>query len=155
MTRVSISASPAGILTFVMLKILDAEHALSWDKVIMEGRKVVRPGEKSKNPGIELEADRIQNLVDADRISFVRRAQRLPNAAAVSLARVVVSTIRIRTTRGLRKAAKRDGIVDWPAASVLSYLNRSSMSWGTTSLDGLSQSFSKFCSQFFAHGRAM
>ena len=53
--------------------------------LIMEGRKVARPGEKAKNPEVELEPERIQTLMDGDRPSFVRRARRLQDAAALTL----------------------------------------------------------------------
>ena len=164
MTRVSISASPAGILTFVMLDILDAENALARDKAIMKVRQVSRPSQKPENPGIEPDADRIQTLVDGDRTSFVRRARRLQNSAAVTLK---AADVRDKACQSCQlhycypddkralEAAKRDGIVDSPAATIFPYLKRSRMFCGTTSLLGLSQSFSKFCSQFFAHGRPM
>jgi hypothetical protein len=51
----------------------------------MEGRKVARPGEKSKNPEVELQPEEIQKLLDADRPSFIRRARRLQDAAAMAL----------------------------------------------------------------------
>src|SRR5262245_17862191 len=53
--------------------------------LIMEGRKVARSGEKSKNPQVELDPEQIQKLVDGDRPSFVRRARRLQDAAAMAL----------------------------------------------------------------------
>jgi len=53
--------------------------------LIMEGRKVAKPGEKSKNPEVELEPEQIQKLLDSDRASFVRRARRLQDAAAMAL----------------------------------------------------------------------
>jgi hypothetical protein len=51
----------------------------------MEGRKVAQPGEKSKNPQVELQPEEIQKLIDGDRNSFIRRARRLQDAAALSL----------------------------------------------------------------------
>src|SRR5215510_12031162 len=53
--------------------------------LIMEGRKVAKPGEKSKNPEVELQPEQIQELVDRDRAGFVRRARRLQDAAAMAL----------------------------------------------------------------------
>jgi Cytochrome C' len=53
--------------------------------LIMEGRKVARPGEKSKNPEVELQPEQIQELLDRDRAGFVRRARRLQDAAAMAL----------------------------------------------------------------------
>jgi hypothetical protein len=51
----------------------------------MEGRLVAHPNEKSKNPQVELQPEEIQKLVDADRPSFIRRARRLQDAAALAL----------------------------------------------------------------------
>lgn len=62
------------------LVLLEAPNLL-----IMEGRKVAKPGEKSTNPEIELEPERIQALVDGDRPGFIRRARRLQDAAALAL----------------------------------------------------------------------
>src|SRR5262245_8243064 len=53
--------------------------------LVMEGRKVARPGEKSENPQVELQPEEIQKLVDSDRPSFVRRARRLQDAATMAL----------------------------------------------------------------------
>src|SRR5215813_409198 len=49
----------------------------------MEGRKVAQPHERSKNPKVELQPEEIQKLVDEDRSSFVRRARKLQDAAAM------------------------------------------------------------------------
>jgi len=51
----------------------------------MEGRFVAHPNEKSKNPQVELQPEEIQKLLDGDRPSFVRRARRLQDAAALAL----------------------------------------------------------------------
>lgn len=51
----------------------------------MEGRKVAQAGEKSKNPQVELQPEEIQKLIDGDRASFIKRARRLQDAAALSL----------------------------------------------------------------------
>jgi cytochrome c556 len=51
----------------------------------MQGRKVAQPGEKSKNPQVELQPEEIQKLLDGDRPSFMRRARRLQDAAAMAL----------------------------------------------------------------------
>lgn len=54
--------------------------------VMMEGRKVAKPGDKSNFPEVELEPDQIQKLIDDDRPSFIRRAKKLQDAAALALA---------------------------------------------------------------------
>ena len=53
--------------------------------LIMEGRKVAKPGEKSKNPEVELQPEQIQALLDGDRPSFIRRARKLQDAASLAL----------------------------------------------------------------------
>ena len=50
--------------------------------ITMEGRKVARPEDKSRNPQVENEPEQVQKLLDADRPSFIRRARRLQDAAA-------------------------------------------------------------------------
>ena len=64
-------------------------HALvlleSANLLTMEGRKVASPGEKAENPQVELQPEEIQKLIDSDRPSFIRRARRLQDAAAMAL----------------------------------------------------------------------
>jgi hypothetical protein len=56
----------------------------------MEGRKVARPEDRSKAPGIENEPREVQKLLDADRPTFIRRARRLQDAAALAMKAVDV-----------------------------------------------------------------
>jgi hypothetical protein len=51
----------------------------------MEGRKVARPEDKSRNPQVENEPEVVQKLLDADRPSFIRRARMLQDAAALAI----------------------------------------------------------------------
>jgi cytochrome c556 len=51
----------------------------------MDGRRVARSGEKAQNPEVELHPEDIQKLVDGDRPSFIRRARKLQDAAALAL----------------------------------------------------------------------
>jgi len=51
----------------------------------MEGRKAARPEDRSSNPQVENEPEEVQKLVDADRPSFVRRARKLQDAAALAM----------------------------------------------------------------------
>ena len=51
----------------------------------MEGRKAARPEDRSKNPAVENQPEEIQKLLDADRPSFIRRARRLQDAAALAI----------------------------------------------------------------------
>jgi len=53
--------------------------------LIMEGRKAARPDDRSKNPAVENQPEEIQKLLDADHPSFVRRARRLQDAAALAM----------------------------------------------------------------------
>jgi hypothetical protein len=68
-----------------LLVLLEAPNLLT-----MEGRQVARPGEKSSNPQVENEPAEIQKLLDADRPSFIRRARRLQDAAALGIQAVDV-----------------------------------------------------------------
>ena len=56
--------------------------------LMMEGRKVARPGEKSENPGIELGPEDIQQILDGDRATFIQRAHALQDAALKALAAI-------------------------------------------------------------------
>jgi hypothetical protein len=51
----------------------------------MAGRKAARPEDRSKNPQIENQPEEIQKLLDSDRPSFIRRARRLQDAAALGM----------------------------------------------------------------------
>jgi hypothetical protein len=56
--------------------------------LLMDGRKVAHPGEKSENPGIELGPEEIQALIDADRVTFIQRAHALHDAGMQTLAAI-------------------------------------------------------------------
>ena len=56
--------------------------------LIMEGRKVARPGEKSENPGIELGPEDMQQIIDGDRLTFMQRAHALQDAGLKALAAI-------------------------------------------------------------------
>jgi len=53
--------------------------------MIMGDRKAARPEDRSKYPQVENEPEEIQKLLDADRPSFIRRARRLQDAAALAM----------------------------------------------------------------------
>jgi len=53
--------------------------------LVMEGRRVAQPGEKSENPQVENQPEEVQKLLDADRPAFIRRARRLQDAAATAM----------------------------------------------------------------------
>jgi len=53
--------------------------------LVIEGRRVANPGDKSENPEIELAPEAIQKLVDADRATWVKNAHGLHDAAMVAL----------------------------------------------------------------------
>jgi len=52
---------------------------------LLQGRRAARPRDRSKNPEVESQPEEIQKLLDADRSDFIRRAQRLQNAASVAM----------------------------------------------------------------------
>ena len=54
--------------------------------LMMEGRKVAQPGDKSKFPEVELEPEQIKKLIDDDPPGLYRRAKRLQDAASMVLA---------------------------------------------------------------------
>jgi len=99
---------PSGDFVFESVQEISDEHGISekapktdaeWEGVrhhlfvlleapnllIMEGRKAARPGDRSKNPAVENQPEEIQKLLDADHPSFVRRARRLQDAAALAM----------------------------------------------------------------------
>jgi hypothetical protein len=50
-----------------------------------EGRLAARPRDRSRNPQVENEPAEVQKLLNADRPSFIRRARRLHDAAALAI----------------------------------------------------------------------
>ena len=62
------------------IQLLEAPNLL-----VMKGRKVAPPDDKSKNPEIELEPAQIQALIDGDRLRFIERAHGLQDAATLVL----------------------------------------------------------------------
>jgi len=55
------------------------------DLLTAQGRKAARSRDRSSNPEVENEPAQVQKLLDADRPDFLRRAQRLHEAAAVGI----------------------------------------------------------------------
>jgi hypothetical protein len=53
--------------------------------LVIEGRKMAPPGDKSENPDIELAPEEMQKLMDADRAAWVKNAHGLHDAAMVAL----------------------------------------------------------------------
>jgi cytochrome c556 len=60
--------------------LVDAQKLLS-----APGRRAAEPGDRSANPAVENEPEQVQKLLDAEHPDFVRRAQRLADAATVGL----------------------------------------------------------------------
>jgi len=65
------------------VQLLEAPNLL-----VMRGRKVARPGERSENPEVELQPEDIQKLIDADHAAFAARALLLQDAAQSALAAI-------------------------------------------------------------------
>lgn len=63
--------------------LIEATNAL-----VIEGRHVAKPGEKSENPGIELGPEEIQKVIDDDRASFIKFAHGLHDAGTKALAAI-------------------------------------------------------------------
>jgi len=49
------------------------------------GLRAARPRDRSKNPAVENQPEQVQNLLDAERPDFIRRAFRLKDAASVGI----------------------------------------------------------------------
>jgi len=56
--------------------------------LIMDGRKVAKPGEKSENPGIELAPEEIEKVINSDRATFLKLARALQDAAIPLIAAI-------------------------------------------------------------------
>lgn len=52
--------------------------------LMIPGRRVARPGEKSETPGVELEPEEMEKLINADRPKFYEHARALHNAAMLA-----------------------------------------------------------------------
>ena len=52
--------------------------------LMIPGRRVARPGEKSETPGVELEPEEMDKLIQADRGKFYEHAKALHNAAMLA-----------------------------------------------------------------------
>jgi len=99
---------PSGDFVFESVQEISDEHGITekapktdaeWDGVrhnlyvlmeapnllTMEGRKAARPEDRSKNPQVENQPEDVQKLMEADRPSFIRRARRLQDAAALAM----------------------------------------------------------------------
>lgn len=53
--------------------------------LIAPGLRAAEPGDRSSNPAVENEPEQVQKLLDAEHADFVRRAERLSEAAALGL----------------------------------------------------------------------
>ena len=56
--------------------------------LLMDGRHVAKPGEKSENPGIELSPEEIEASINGDRATFITRAHALHDAGMKALAAI-------------------------------------------------------------------
>ena len=56
--------------------------------LVMDGRKVARPGEKSENPGIELSPEAIRRVMDDDPAALITLAHALHDAGVKALAAI-------------------------------------------------------------------
>jgi len=60
----------------------------SMNLLVMDGRKVAKPGEKSENPGIELSPEAIERVMAEDRASLITLAHGLHDAVGKALAAI-------------------------------------------------------------------
>jgi hypothetical protein len=56
--------------------------------LIVPGRRAAEPGDRSANPTVENEPEQVQRLLDSEHPDFVRRAERLSEAATLGLGAV-------------------------------------------------------------------
>jgi hypothetical protein len=56
--------------------------------LVMDGRQVAKPGEKSENPGIELSPEAIRRVMDDDPVTLVNLAHALHDAGLKALAAI-------------------------------------------------------------------
>lgn len=56
--------------------------------LMVPGRHVARPGEKSETPGIELEPGEMEVLINKDRAAFIERVKALREASTAALAAI-------------------------------------------------------------------
>jgi cytochrome c556 len=52
---------------------------------LLQGRRAARPRDRSKNPEVESQPEDIQKLLNTDSSTFLRRAQKLQDAASVAI----------------------------------------------------------------------
>ena len=55
------------------------------DLLVVPGRRAAEPGDRSSNPAVENEPEEVQRLLDSQPADFVRRAERLRQAAAAGM----------------------------------------------------------------------
>ncbi len=66
---------------------------------LLDGRRAARLRDRSKNPEVEEQPERIETLIDADRASLLRRARKLQDAATLA-----VHAVDARDTQALLKS---------------------------------------------------
>ena len=62
------------------IRLIEATNLL-----VIEGRHVARPGEKAENPGVELEPEKMEKLINDDRQAFIELAHGLQDSALPAL----------------------------------------------------------------------
>ena len=96
---------PSGDFLFQSVQTIADEHGIreiaphtdgEWENVrerlmvlveapnLLQGRRAARPTDRSKNPQVENQPEEIQELLNADPSTFIRRAQKLQDAASVA-----------------------------------------------------------------------
>ena len=85
--------------------------------LIMEGRHVAKPGEKSPNPGVELAPEEIDKLISEDRPTFLKLARALQDAAIPAF-----QAIEAKNVEGLSDAGENDryGVRELPPEILVS-----------------------------------
>ena len=81
--------------------------------LMIPGRKVARPGEKSETPGVELEPSEMDELIAKDRAAWYKRAKALHDIAT-SVLPIVENEGRAEAVR--RRRGHRQGVRELPPA---------------------------------------
>jgi len=97
---------PSGDFLFQSVQTIADEHGIreiaphtdgEWENVrerlmvlveapnLLQGRRAARPTDRSKNPQVENQPEEIQELLNADPSTFIRRAQKLQDVASVAM----------------------------------------------------------------------
>lgn len=103
------------------IQLLEATNLL-----LMQGRSVAQPGEKSKNPGVELAPEQIQTLINEDRAAWTKLVHGLYDSALPALKAIDAKNAQglMDAGEGIDRACENCHLRYWyPKKSVAASLN--------------------------------